>query len=147
MIPAPALNPKSFSETLPTPLGVETCWLIRPTPTDAYGLTPPPACPPTGMPAMTFVISVRTLVLSIVVPPLPKKFGAHEKSSSRPNTPALIQPTAAPTFSLLLLLTAPRSVLPALPPKSTPTDGLTKPSARAGVVDSSNPNVHTTAIA
>src|SRR5215475_2108667 len=96
----------------------------------AYGLTPPPDCPPTGTPAITLVISVTTRVLSIAVPPLPKKFGDHEKSSSNPNTPALIQPTAAPTFSLLLLLTAPRRVLPALPPKSTPTVGLTKPSAR-----------------
>src|SRR5215470_14423495 len=95
---------------------------------------------------MTLVISVNTRVLSIVEPPLPKKFGDHEKSSSIPNTPALIQPTATPTFSCWLLLTAPRSVVPALPPKSTPTDGLTKPSARAGATDSSNPNVQTAAI-
>src|SRR6516165_12115966 len=108
---------------------------------------PPPVCPPTGTPAITLVISVSTRVLSIATPPLPKKFGDHEKSSSSPNTPALIQPTAAPTFSCWLLLTAPRSVVPALPPKLTPAVGLTKPSARAGAADSSNPNVQTTATA
>src|SRR4029077_5121343 len=117
------------------------------TPTETYGLTPPPRWPPTGMPAMTLVISVKTRVLSRVPPPLPKKFGAHEKSSSTPNTPAPIQPAATPQFTFWLLFTAPRSVLPALPPKSTPTEGLTKPSARAEAADSKTPNAQITATA